>query len=230
MTHAAARTLVRRLCGDAMLAFPLLFALVFVMHFHHLADFTHFKLTYIQAPGDRYVPRLIELGARRMWMHDPHVLGYLSMPWMLAAMVGLGWLVWRRAPGTAILGLLIGLPGCLYLASLFAVWTSLFAIGKTPPQYTEAAVAVWNALTAPEGVFALTTALSRLPLIGLVVLGWGLWTSRAVPRWAAAGVMLGAVLVVVFADLDNWMLLGMVAMCAGMVPARRALLREAASA
>lgn len=226
MTPESARSLARRLCADAMLAFPLLFVLVFLMHFHDLRDMLHFGLRYEPASPEAYVTRLIHAGTRRMWIHDPHVLGFLSMPAMMAALLGLAWVQWRRAPGFALLGAGLGLAGSLYLASLFGIWSALFAIGKVPPQYTDGAIAAWRALTAPEGVFGLTTTLSRVPLVALLILGIGLWRSRVVPRGAAAAICGGTLIVLAFVDLDNWMLLGMLAICAGMVPARRALLRE----
>jgi hypothetical protein len=49
-----------------------------------------------------------------------------------------------------------------------------------------------------------------------------------IKAWAVGSIAIGALLFLLFWDLDNWMMIGTLLMLAGFVPVRRALLTEEA--
>ena len=222
----AARRLVRRAGAGAMLWFPALFMVVFVMHHRSLQQFFTFRLRFTPPDAERMVSRLIEIGRARAVVHDPHVLGYLSMPVFLACVLSVARLLWTRTPGIALVGGTLGAIGSIYLGSLFGTWSAFFAIGNVPPEHLAGATAAWKALTEMQGVLALTTLLSRLAIVSLVVLAAGLWRSRVVARWSPLLIAAGSLLILAFADLDNWMFLGSSLIFIGMIPVRRAILNS----
>jgi hypothetical protein len=210
----------RRAGAVCLLLFPLLLVLVFAMHFHSVADFFDFRWRYVQRPAESYVPRLIHR-QNRVWLHDPHVLGYLATPLLLGMALSLWSLARRGAPVLAWVGAGLTCIGTVYMASLFGTWSAFFAIGRVPAEHVTGATEAWRALTAPEGVLLLTTRLACLALFGLAVLGTALWRARVGPRWAAALVIGGSLLIYAFLDLDNWMLIGALMLGVGLGPAAR---------
>jgi hypothetical protein len=70
---------IRRMLAAALMVFPCLFILVFLMHFGHASDFFHFKLHYVQRPPEQIVAALIRAQNRWPMVHDPHVIGYLGL-------------------------------------------------------------------------------------------------------------------------------------------------------
>ena len=72
-------------------------------------------------------------------------------------------------------------------------------------------------MTEPQGAFLLTTTLAKLAIIGLAAQSLVLWGLPNVKRSAVVMIVLGCALFVVFWDLDNWMLIGMMLMAGGFV-------------
>ena len=88
---------IRRILAAALLVFPCLFLLVFLLHFRNGSEFFHFRLHYVPIPPDRVVPALIRAQNRWPMVHDPHVLGYLSLPWIPLCAFAL-YTLGKRAP------------------------------------------------------------------------------------------------------------------------------------
>jgi hypothetical protein len=210
-----------------MLLFPCLFILVFIMHFHGWSDFLVFRAHYVQAPPERTVAFLIQ--AHNQWplIHDPHVLGYLSLPVIILCAFALHAVGKESRPTASAVGLMLTLSGVIYMGGVFAMWTAFYrGLGLVDPKYTEGATATFIAMTTPTGAFQLTTTLAKLTMVGLAWQGLALLGTRALPHWAPLAIAAGAALFLAFWDLDNWMLLGSLLMLAGFVPIRKRLLLE----
>jgi hypothetical protein len=224
MTAEEFDRLVRRAQSAALIAMPALLILVFTLHFHRFSDFLVFRLRYTPREPRDVVSMLIAAANRWPMVHDPHLLAYLALPLFLLCAFGLFRLGRVRRPLTAGLGLAVTATGIVYLGGLFGMWTALFrGFGAVDPRHLEGAIASYAALTAPQGAFELTTVLSRLAFIGLPLQMAALLRTRVVPDYSIALVAAGSALIAVFADLDNWMLMGTVLMLAGFVPAARRL-------
>lgn len=216
---------IRRILAAALLLFPCLFLFVFLVHFRYGSELLHFRLHYVPMPPERIVPALIRAHNRWPMIHDPHVLGYMSLPLIPLCTFAL-YLVGRRArPVASAVTMMITVTGSIYLGGVFGMWTAFYrGVGLVEPAQTQGAIATFAAMTSKQGAFLLTTTLAKLAMIGLAA--QALTLIGTIPRWAVASIVLGAVLFVLFWDLDNWMTIGMLLMLAGFVPVRKMLLLD----
>ena len=202
-----------------VILFPCLFIIVFLMHFHRAADFFHFKLHYVPRDPEQVVTSLVR--AQNHWplFHDPHILGYLSLPLLLFCAFALYQLSREARPRLSSLGLFVAVSGTIYLGGLFGMWTAFHrGLGEVDPHYLDGAIATFRGMTAPHGAFLLTTTLAKFSLIGLGAQGLMLWRLPGIPRRSAVLIPLGCTLIVAFWDLDNWMLIGMLLILTGLFP------------
>ena len=216
---------IRRLLAAALLIFPCLFVLVFLMHFRHPSDFLHFRLHYEQRPPEQTVTSLIRAQNRWPLVHDPHVLGYLGLPLIPLCAFAMYTIGKGKRPMASAVTMMITVTGTIYLGGIFGMWTAFYrGLGLVDPSQTEGAIATFKAMTTNQGAFLLTTTLGKLAMIGIAAQALTL-VGRIKP-WAVACIFAGAVMFLLFWDLDNWMTIGTLLMLAGFVPVRRALLRE----
>ncbi len=230
MNEPPADRFVRHAQALALVALPLLWMLMLALHFRSLADFFVFHERYVPAPAADKVTRLIE--ARNLWpmIHDPHLIGYLSLPLLVLGAFGLYAIGRRARPGIAALGLSLTVTGSIYLGGVFGLFTALTrGLGDVDSRYTEGAIATYAAVTADHGAYGLTRALAELALLGLAVQALALWRAPRLPRWVPVLVILGCGLFLEFWDVDNLMLVGSLCLIAGFVTIARELRRPPAA-
>ncbi len=218
---------IRKILATALLIFPCVFILVFIMHFRNLADFLSFHWQYIPRQPERVVAALIAQHNRTPLIHDPHMIAYLSLPVIPLCAFALYLLGRRERPVASAIALMTTLTGTIYAGGVFGMWTAFYrGLGTVDPANSAGATATFAAMTAPHGAFLVTTTLSKLLMIGLAAQALTLIGTRVVPAWSIVCVALGAFTFLIFWDLDNWMLLGTVLMLIGFLPMRVALVRE----
>jgi hypothetical protein len=216
---------IRRVLAGALWAFPGLFLLVFLMHFRRWPDFFHFHLTYVPRRPEAVVTSLI--AARNKWpmVHDPHILGYLSLPLIPLCAFALYLVGRHKRPLASACAMMVTVTGTIYLGGVFGMWTAFYrGLGLVAPSNTQGAIATFQALTTNQGAFFLTTTLAKLAMLGLLL--QALTLLGRIQTWAVACIVLGALLFLLFWDLDNWMTIGTLLLLAGLLPVRRALLAE----
>ncbi len=215
---------IRTAQAGSLVALPSMLLLMFVLHFRTLSGFLKFRMTYEPRPPAEVVRGLMALGQMPL-IHDPHIIGYLSLPLFTLCAFGLYALGRPVRPIAAIVGLALTVTGTVFLGGLFGMWTALFhGMGGIDPQFTDGAIATFASQTAPRGAFLLTTSLAKLALLGFLVQIVTLWNIRGIPKWAVITATLGCALIVGFWDLDNWMLIGGALMLAGFVSIKSYLL------
>jgi hypothetical protein len=213
-----------------VILFPLLFIVVFLMHFRSGADFFYFRLHYVPRDPTRVVTSLVRAQNRWSMFRDPHMLGYLGLPLLLLCAYALYSLSRAARPRLSAITLFVTAAGTIYLGGLFGMWTAFYrGLGEVDPNYLDGAIATFRGMTAPHGAFLLTTTLAKLSLIGLGAQSLVMWRLPQVPRRSMVLIALGCALIVAFWDLDNWMLIGMVLIMVGFFPLIR-LLNSADSA
>lgn len=228
MTVPSQTYTVRKILASALLIFPCVFVLVFIMHFRHLEDFTHFRMHYVPRSPERVVAALISAHNRWPLMHDPHMIGYLALPVFPLCAFALYLLGRSARPVASAIAMMITVTGTIYMGGVFGMWTAFYrGIGLVDSTNLAGATATFAALTTPQGAFLVTTTLAKLTMIGLAVQSLTLIGTRAAPLWAIISVVLGCSLFLMFWDLDNWMLIGTLLMAVGFLPMRKALLQEA---
>jgi hypothetical protein len=208
----------------AMFLFPLLFIVVFLMHFQHPADFFHFRLHYAPRDPARVVTSLIRAQNRWPLFGDPHMLGYVGLPLLPLCAYGLYTLGRARRPLLSGIALFVTVSGTIFLGGILGMWTAFYrGLGNVDPQYTAGAIATFQGMTAPHGAFLVTTTLGKLGILGLALQALTLLGVRGMPKWAVACVVVGCAMFLSFWDLDNWMLIGVALMMTGFIPAFRIL-------
>ena len=218
---------IRRVLAAALLAFPCLFILVFLMHFRHPGDFFHFHLHYVQRAPEQTVATLIRAQNRWPLVHDPHVIGYLALPLIPLCAFAMYTVGKGKRPVASAVTMMITVTGTIYLGGIFGMWTAFYrGLGLVDPSQTEGAIATFKAMTTNQGAFLLTTTLGKLAMIGMAA--QALTLTGRIKGWAVACIVTGAMLFLLFWDLDNWMTIGTLLMLVGFIPVRRALLREEA--
>jgi hypothetical protein len=227
MTPTARTEPVRKILANALLVFPCVFVLVFIMHFRHLVDFFHFRFHYVQRAPERTVATLI--AAHNNWplIHDPHMIAYLALPVFPLCAFALYHLSRSVRPLASAVTLMITITGSIYMGGVFGMWTAFYrGFGLVDPSNLAGATATFIAMTTPQGAFLVTTTLAKLTMIGLAVQALTLVGTRVVPLSSIVCVVLGCSLFLAFWDLDNWMLIGTLLMAAGFQPMRKALLQQ----
>lgn len=216
---------IRRVLAASLLAFPCLFILVFLMHFHRPSDFLHFRWHYVQRPAEQTVAMLIRAQNRWPMVHDPHVIGYLALPLIPLCAFAMYTVGKGKRPLASAITMMITVTGTIYLGGIFGMWTAFFrGLGLVDPSQTEGAIATFKAMTTNQGAFLLTTTLGKLAMIGMAA--QALTLTGRIRGWAVACIVTGAGLFLLFWDLDNWMMIGTLLMLAGFLPVRRALLSQ----
>ena len=223
MSIARSERLVTLSLAWAMVVAPGLLVVVALLHFRSGAPL-HFELQYVPRPAGESVARLIALGNRWPVLHEPHMIGYLGMPVMTFAALGLYRLGRPVRPLASAGALSVSLVGMVYLGGLFGAWTAFFrGFGDVDARYAEGATAAWAALTAPRGALLVTMTLAKLAMVGPALQGLCLLGKRVVPTWAPLVAALGYGVIVAFWDVDSWMFVGEALVLAGMVPMRARL-------
>ena len=226
MKPASSSDPIRKVLATALVVYPGIFALVFLMHFHRLSDLLTFHSHYVPRSPDRVVQTLIAAQNRWPLIHDPHVLGYLALPLIPLCAFALYLLGREARPVASAAGMMMTITGTIYLGGVFGMWTAFYrGLGLVDPVHTAGAIATFTAMTAPQGAFLLTTTLAKLTMIGLAMQASVLLGTRVVPLWSIVCVIIGSALFLAFWDLDNWMLIGTILTFAGFVAMRKALLR-----
>lgn len=211
-----------------MVLFPLMFIAVFAMHFQHPGDLLHFRSHYVPNDPAKVVTGLVRAQNRWPLFADPHVLGYLGLPLLPVCAYALYVLGRTKRPLLSGVALFVTVTGTIYLGGIFGMWTAFYrGLGNVDPKYTEGAIATFQGMTAPHGAFLITTTLGKLAMIGLALQALILLEVCGMPKWAVACVVLGCILFVRFWDIDNWMLVGVMLIMVGFVPAVGLLRRPA---
>jgi hypothetical protein len=229
MNEPSVDRFVRHSQAFALMGLPLLWLLMLALHFRSLADFFVFRARYVPVSAADKVTSLIEARNTFPMIHDPHLIGYLSLPLLVLGAFGLYAVGRRVRPGVAALGVSLTVSGSLYVGGVFGLFTALTrGLGDVDSRYTEGAIATFAAVTADHGAYGLTRALAELAMLGLAVQALALWRAPRVPRWAPVLVTFGCALFLAFWDLDNLMFAGSLCLIAGFIPIARELRRPLA--
>jgi hypothetical protein len=201
-----------------MMIFPALFLIVFMMHFHNASDFFHFKLRYVPRDPTQVVTSLVRAQNHWPMIQDPHILGYLALPFLLLSAYGLYRVSRGTRPRLSAVAMFVTAAGTIYLGGVFGMWTAFYrGLGEVDPRFLDGAIATFRGMTEPQGAFLLTTTLAKLAMIGLAAQSLVLWGLPNVKRSAVVMIVLGATLFVAFWDLDNWMMIGTMLIVGGFV-------------
>jgi hypothetical protein len=227
MNDVAVDRFVRRAQATALVGLPVLWLLMFALHFRSLSEFFVLRTRYVPVPAADKVTRLI--AARNHWpmIHDPHLLGYLSLPLLTLAAFGLYFIGRSVRPALAALGVAMTVTGTIFIGGVMGLFTAVIrGLGDVDPRYTDGAIATYAAVTAERGAYGLTRTLAELALLGVGIQALALWKSPNIPQWATGASILGCTLFLAFWDVDNMMFVGSLCLLAGFLPVTREIRRR----
>lgn len=220
-----ARAFMRMAGAVCLVLFPLALMLAFALHFDSVSEFFVFRLRYEPNTPSEFLATLADPNEASQYT-AAHGVGYLSLPLFIATGLCLSYILFKAKPWIALAGASLVCTGAIYMGGLFGTWLSFAAIGNVTPNQIQGAIPVLASLTEMQGPLMLTTILSALSLVGMLVLAVGLFLGRVVPRWSAAMIFIGNLMILVFTDLDNWMFIGALVMLIGMAPISWMLLKQ----
>jgi hypothetical protein len=184
---------MRRITAMAVMASTVLF---FVVNLIHPKEFTRdHEAQQLQTIADHYT----------RWQ-VAHFLTFIALLMFVLVVCGLGWILYSRLPGMAIVGSILGLWGLVALGGVLALdgftWA---ALGQ---------VSTWTGAdkhTLELALHSVQQSHWNLPfyvgglawLFGLLILSIGLVRQHLVPAWAGWTFALGVALVGVEAAVEN---------------------------
>lgn len=209
---------LENIAGVSLITLPLLLALAFLLHFSSLSDFFQFQFSKPDYSAEHFYQTLSASDGGFRLFTLPHLVGYLSLPLFIVSALAMAYACYRQAPKHALFGLLFTIVGTVFLAGVFSAWLSFAAINQTQGIDAQNLISVLGALTSMQGPLLLSTLLSALSFAGLIILAFGLYRVRSLPRWSIITYITGSFLILLFMDLDNWMLIGAIMQGIGIWP------------
>lgn len=210
---------VKKVIAYSLLIFPSILIIAFTMHIQSISYLLDFKLQRPAYNADQLFDALVQTKGGN-FLHA-HVLAYCCVPFMILTILSLGYIIYSKKPVWAVWGVGTGITGAVCMAGFFAIWISFSAIARVEPQNYAGAKAALVELTRMAGALKVITLLSFLSLLGMVILGIGLFRTKQLPAWSPVCIIVSCVLIGVFWGLPNWMLIGAAFMLIGLIPASK---------
>jgi len=204
--------IVQFVSGLAMIIAPLVQMFAFAIH----PQFWTFK---------RETDAAIQYGYIQNWgWQVGHVLVYITLPLMFLAWIQVARLVMKNRPWLALVGGTMTWVGFNFVAGNFGSVMSQGTIGLTLPM--EQAVPVIQLFVNNAGMMKITFWMQLGSLLGPVILSTALALSPNItPRWAGTLALLGNLIIVIFIDIDGYMIWGALAVLIGLLPLAMKLLK-----
>ncbi len=199
--------------------FPMVLIISFVIHHmgeYSMADLLKFKMIYIPPSSERFMELFSSNSILDFIL--PHLIIYLAIPFGIPAVVFLGSLLFHKKPWLSIIGVSFSLIGIVFMGGVFGAWLSFTAIGNISADQIPGVLTVIEELTKRNGMLMLSSSLAGLSLVGFIIVTTGLFLTHVIPRWQSALIIAGNVIIVIFMDIDNLMLIGSILWLIGVLP------------
>jgi hypothetical protein len=212
-------TKLYRVGAISLVAFPLLLIVAFTLHFmgeFNFADFLVLKFTYVQPSPERFMEVLRSNSPMSFVL--PHLILYLALPLAIPAVLYLGSFLFDKKLWLSITGISTSVIGIIYMGGVFGSWLSFSAIGNVNADQVAGAMPALAVMIKEQGMLMMTSMLAGLSLVGFMIIAAGLFYAHAIPRWQAALIFAGNLIIIVFMDIDNLMLAGATLWLIGTLP------------
>ena len=199
--------------------FPTILIIAFAMHFmgeFGIRDFFDFKFSYIQPSPERFME--LFRSNRLLDFILPHLTIYLALPFGIPAIVYLGKFLNNINPVLTIISVAFTIIGTVFMGGIFGSWLSFVAIGNISAEQVSESISALTALIQSNKFLGITEVLAGFSLIGFILISLGLFIYRAIPRWQASLILAGNLMIIIFMDIDNFMLIGAMLWLIGAAP------------
>jgi hypothetical protein len=197
---------LKKTAAVVLLVFPAIMMLAFVMHFSSFHSFFNFRLSRDVYDAGKLFDVLV--GARGHGFIMAHFVAVISVPLFFMTMMILGSLLYPDKPLMATIGVIIGVVGCTAMAAVFGAWLSFTGIATVDKSDYAGARIAFIELVRMKGALKIFTSLSNLCFISIVILATGLIWAKKFDLWRMLCIIVGAILFIIFMDMDNWMFIG----------------------
>lgn len=220
----AVRRVLRVVGSLSLLLAPLGVAVGWALNYVSIGDFLTFDLAspYTSSgessSAEQFVATITASDGGFRTLLLPHYFVYAAMPLFIAAALFLASIVFRSSPWHAVIGSALTSVGAVYFVGVLGAWLAFPALAGVPADQLPNVLPMVRALTTMQGVLMVSTMLSILVFVGLIVLACAMFQDRTVPRWSIWSIIAGNVLILAFAGTENWMVIGSLAMLAGLAP------------
>jgi hypothetical protein len=153
-----------------------------------------------------------------------HVLVLLSLPLLLLVFIQLGELQSQIKPWHALVGTSVGGFGIIMMAGIFGATLAQGAVGTV--SVDDSSLLALQAIMDMQGPLPVLF-LGALMMVGGMILAWGLYSSRAVPRFSSVLFFLGNLILLVWMDIDAIMAFGSLCILVGLYPVAQQLMTGA---
>jgi len=168
---------------------------------------------------------VVQFGYIQHWgWQAGHTLVYATLPLMLLAWVQLARLVGKTRPWLALVGGILTWIGYGYILGNFGMTMAMGTIGLNLPQ--EQALPAIQLMLDNAGMMKLTFMGQIVALLGPMVTLVGLTLSpKLAPRWTGPLALLGNMIIIIFMDIDGYMIWGSFAVLIALLPLALKLLK-----
>ena len=202
---------------------PLLLIIGWALNYDSFASFfgATFSNPYLTSgksvPGQEFLATITGPDNGFRFFLLPHYFIYTAMPILIAVALFLAKILFKKAPWHALVGATLTTIGAVYFIGVLGAYLSLPALASVPIDQTNLLLAL-NAVTAMKGVLFISIILSVLVFVGMIVLGFGFYKNRIMPRWSALFIIIGNILILAAAGTENFMVIGSLLMLIGLLP------------
>ena len=202
---------------------PLLLIIGWALNYDSLASFfgATFSNPYLtsgsSAPGVEFLATITAPDNGFWHFSLPHYFIYAAMPMLIAAGLFLAKILFKKAPWHALVGATLTTVGAVYFIGVLGAYLSLPALASIPIDQASL-LSVLNAVTAAQGILLISIILSVLVFVGMIVLGFGFYKSRIIPKWSASLIIIGNIIILAAAGTENFMVIGSFLLLVGLLP------------
>jgi hypothetical protein len=212
-------TKLYRVGAISLILFPSALIVSFILH--HMGEFSFadlltLKFTYQSPTSERFM----EIFRSKSLMDYilPHLVIYFALPLAIPAVIYLGSILFEKKPWLSMIGISTTVIGIIYMGGVFGSWLSFSAIGNVSTDQVGSAIPVIAELIRPQGMLMMTSLLAGFSIVGFMIIASGLFYTRAIPRLQSILIFAGNLMIIIFMDIDNLMLIGAILWLLGTLP------------
>jgi hypothetical protein len=198
---------VKVIAASSLIVAPLLTLVGWGIAHDSLGSLLHLKFSYAATDATAGLT-----GASDPWLVFryyllPHYFIYASMPVYIGLALSLVYATYKNTPWHSFIGAILSIVGAVYFVGVLGAFLSV-PMGSV----------------TMTGLLKVSFVLCMLVFVGNIVLGLGLFQSQPQSKWFSLTFVLGNLLILVFASVENWMAFGSLLMIIGLFPLARKIL------
>lgn len=196
-----------KMIGIAMLAFPTMSMVGFLMHFKNIGDFFNFTFKYVPLSAQGYYEKIIGADGFHLFTL-PHAVAAISIVLLLPATLYLANSLIKRKSWFGLIGGVFSFIGIIGEISVFAIWLSFSSWANLPKELVGSGLPYFQNAIAMTGVLKVVAVLALFNFVGIITMSIGMIVTKMTPKITPILLIISSIIFILFMDLDNWMFIG----------------------